>query len=70
MCRKKEEWKHEIKKHMRPVRCPKCGGRIMDARIDTKVQFITPSMGRCPDFILKCGRCGTEIGVEKLNRKD
>lgn len=66
MCRKKEAWKHEIKKRMRPVRCPKCGGRIMDAKIDTKVQFITPSMGRCPDFILKCDRCGTEIGVVKI----
>lgn len=67
---KKEEWKHEIKQCMRPLRCPKCGGRIMDAGIDTKVQFITPSMGRCPDFILKCRRCGAEIGMEKLNRED
>ncbi len=66
MCRKKEAWKHEIKKRMRPVRCSKCGGRIMDAKIDTKVQFVTPSMGRCPDFILKCDRCGAEIGVVKI----
>lgn len=66
MCRKKEEWKHEIKKRMRPVRCPKCGGRIMDARIDTKVQFIPPSTGHCPDFILKCNRCGAEIGTVKI----
>lgn len=42
----------------------------MDAGINTKVQFITPSMGRCPDFILKCRRCGAEIGMEKLNRED
>ena len=66
MCRKKEAWKHEIKKRMCPVRCPECGGRIMDAKIDTKVQFVTPSMGWCPDFILKCDRCGAEIGVVKI----
>lgn len=41
----------------------------MDAKIDTKVQFVTPSMGRCPDFILKCDRCGAEIGVVKIEWK-
>lgn len=51
---------------MRPVRCPECGGRIMDAKINMKVQFVTPSMGWCPDFILKCDRCGAEIGVVKI----
>lgn len=66
MCRKKEVWKREIKKRMRLARCPKCGGRIMDAKIDTKVQFVTSSMGRCLDFILKCDWCSAEIGVVKI----
>lgn len=65
MRRKKEERIHEIKKGMRPVRCPKCGQRIMDAGIDTKVQFIAPVTGRYPDFIVRCRHCGADIGVMK-----
>lgn len=65
MRRKKEEHNDEIKKNMRPVRCPECGGRMMDAGIDTNVQFYTPAKGRYPDFIIKCRHCGAEIGVMK-----
>lgn len=66
MYRKKEEWGDEIKKHMRPVKCPKCGGRIMDARINSEVKLVTPLTGKCPDFIIKCRHCGAEIGVMKI----
>lgn len=65
MRRKKEEQKHEIKINMRPVRCPECGRKIMDVWIDTKMQFITPTTGRYPDFMIKCRHCGVEIGVIK-----
>lgn len=65
MRRKKEEQKHEIKINMRPVRCPECGRKIMDVWIDTKMQFITPTTGRYPDFMIKCRHCGAEIGVIK-----
>ncbi len=50
---------------MRPVRCPKCGQRLMDAGFDTKVQFITPETDRYPDFIVRCRHCGADIGVIK-----
>ncbi|MCM1008159.1 MAG: hypothetical protein NC485_09550 [Ruminococcus flavefaciens] len=65
MRRKKEEQRHEIKTGMRPVHCPKCGKRVMDAGIDTKMQFIAPEKGRYPDFMIKCRHCGADIGVIK-----
>lgn len=65
MRRKKEERNDEIKRYLRPVRCPECGGRIMDAGIDTKVQFFTPAKNRYPDFMIKCRHCGADIGVIK-----
>ncbi|MCI8694060.1 MAG: hypothetical protein HFH91_15290 [Lachnospiraceae bacterium] len=65
MRRKKEEQRHEIKTGMRPVHCPKCGKRVMDAGIDTKMQFIAPVKSRYPDFIIKCRHCGADIGVIK-----
>ena len=65
MRRKKEEQNHEIKTKLRPVRCPKCGHRIMDVGIDTRMQFFTPVTDRYPDFMIKCRHCGTEIGVIK-----
>nr|DAY94024.1 MAG TPA: Transcription initiation factor IIE, alpha FINGER, Transcription [Caudoviricetes sp.] len=65
MRRKKEETADEIKAKMRPVRCPQCGCRIMDAVEGTKAQFITSSMDRYPDFMIKCRHCGAEIGVIK-----
>lgn len=63
--RKKEEYTHELREKRRPLCCPKCGWRIMDAVAGTKAQFITPQKGRYPDFIVKCGHCGAEIGVTK-----
>lgn len=65
MRRKKEEQTDGLKKNMRPVCCPKCGRRIMDAVSGTKTQLIIPRRCRYPDFIVKCGHCGTEIGVIK-----
>lgn len=61
--RKKEEQRHEIKSSMRPVRCPKCGQKIMDVKADAKMQLIAPMTERNPDFIMRCGHCGAEIGV-------
>ena len=37
--------------------------RLMDAVSGTKIQYITPRKCRYPDFIIKCGHCGIEIGV-------
>ena len=65
MRRKKEEHGHEIKISWRPVRCPKCGRKIMDAVTDIKIQFTALAMGRYPDFIIKCRHCGASIGVTK-----
>lgn len=65
MRRKKEEQGHEIKTNMRPVRCPKCGRKILDAGTDTKMQFISPVTNRNLDFIIRCKHCGADIGVIK-----
>jgi len=65
MRRKKEAQTNGLKKIMRPVCCPQCGRRIMDAVSGTKTQMITPKKGRYPDFIIKCGHCGAEVGVIK-----
>lgn len=67
MRRKKEGQTYEIKNRMRPSGCPKCGRRVMDVSLDTKMRFVTPKKGRDPDFIIKCWHCGTEIGIVKLN---
>lgn len=65
MRRKKEEHIDEIKKTRRPVPCPVCGHRIMDASWNTRTQLITPTKNRYPDYYVKCGHCGAEIGVIK-----
>lgn len=65
MRRKKEEHCHVIKVKTRPIHCLKCGRRILDAGNCTKVQLFTLENDRNPDFVVKCGNCGTEIGVIK-----
>ena len=60
---KKEEKTNGLEKRRRPICCPKCGTRLMDAVSGTKIQYITPMKCRYPDFIIKCGHCGIEIGV-------
>ena len=41
----------------------------MDAAFGTKTCLITPMKGRYPDFIVKCGHCGAEIGVVKTEQR-
>lgn len=65
MRRKKEDQTNGLMRKRRPVCCPKCGWRIMDAAWNTQTQLITPKKGRYPDYYVKCGHCGTEIGVIK-----
>ena len=65
MRRKKEEYPDELKDDMRPVHCPVCGRRVLDAVLGTRTQLVTPLPGRYPDFIVKCGHCGAEVGVIK-----
>ncbi|MDD2981668.1 MAG: hypothetical protein PHN80_17160 [Hespellia sp.] len=65
MRRKKEEQSHGLNKRLRPVYCPKCGWKIMDAVEGTKTQMTIPWKGRYPDFYVKCGHCGVEIGISK-----
>ena len=64
MRRKKEET-YELKNKMRPSACPKCGRRIMDVALNTKMRVVTPKKGRYPEFIIKCWHCGAEIRVVK-----
>ncbi|MCR0335958.1 hypothetical protein MKA38_08785 [[Clostridium] innocuum] len=65
MRRKKEKQTDELKRNMRLVCCSVCRQRIMGAVSGTKTQLIPPNQGWYPDFIVKCGHCGTEIGVIK-----
>lgn len=65
MRRKKEEQRHEIKSGMRPVYCPKCGWKLLDAVKGTKTQIMIPHKGRYPDLCMKCGHCGAEVGIIK-----
>ena len=65
MRRKKEAQTNGLRTTLRPVCCPVCGRRIMDAVSGTKTQMIPPRRGRYPDFIIKCGHCGSEVGVMK-----
>lgn len=62
---KKEDERNVLTNKMRPVYCPICGWKIMDAVCGTKTQTRIPRKGRYPDFYVKCGHCGTEIGVTK-----
>lgn len=65
MQKKKEVQISGLEKKRRSILCPRCGYRLMDTSLNTKVQLISPIKGRCPDFMIKCRHCGTEIGVMK-----
>ena len=65
MRKKKEEHADELREKRHPILCPVCGWRIMDASWNTRTQLITPTKDRNPDYYLKCGHCGAEIGVIK-----
>lgn len=61
---KKEIKKCAAKTRRRQIKCPSCGKRIMDASHTTKTKFAAPAAQ--PDFVMKCGCCGAEVGVIKL----
>ncbi len=65
MRRKKEAQANELNREMRPVRCPQCGCRMMDAVNGTKTQLLTPESDHRPDFVVKCRNCGAMVGVLK-----
>ena len=54
-----------MKAMWRPVRCPECGRKIMDAERSIKIQFTAPAAGRYPDFMIRCRHCGAGVGVTK-----
>ncbi|MDR4075950.1 hypothetical protein [Eubacterium callanderi] len=62
---KKEVEQYELTDDRKPILCPKCGRRFMDSAPDTKSRLIIPKKGRYPDYYVKCGHCGAEIGVIK-----
>lgn len=65
MQKKKEGQANGLEMKRRSILCPKCGHRLLDASINTKVQLVTPTKNRNPDFLIKCKHCGSEIGVIK-----
>ena len=62
---KKEAEQNDIKEKMRPVYCPKCGWKLLDAVSGMKTQTKIPHKGRYPDLCMKCGHCGAEVGIIK-----
>lgn len=62
---KKEEQVNGLERKRRSIGCPKCGHRLLDVSMNTKVQLVIPTKKRNPDFMIKCRHCGTEIGVMK-----
>lgn len=62
---KKEAENNALTSRLRPVYCPLCGWKLMDAVYGTKTQTKIPRKGRYPDFYMKCGHCGAEIGITK-----
>ncbi len=66
MRRKKEEDGQEVMKRVRPMRCPQCGCRVLDVVGDTQALLFILKGGRNPHFIVKCGQCGIEVGVLKI----
>ena len=62
---KKEVEQDDIRDKMRPVYCPKCGWKLLDAVKGTKTQTKIPHKGRYPDLYVKCGHCGAEVGIIK-----
>ena len=65
MRRKKEAQNREKRKQRQTLPSPKCGQRLMDSALDIQTQLFTPVKGRKPDYYIKCGHCGAEIGVTK-----
>lgn len=63
---KKEDERNDLRDKMRPVYCPKCGWKMLDAIAGTKTQTSVPYKGRYPDYYMKCRHCGTEIGITKI----
>lgn len=63
--KKKEAENNALMGRLRPVYCPLCGWKLMDAVPGTKTQTVFPRKGRYPDFHIKCGHCGAEIGITK-----
>ena len=62
---KKEAEHNDIRDKLRPVYCPKCGWKILDAVKGTKTQTKFPYKGRYPDLYMKCGHRGAEVGIIK-----
>ena len=65
MQRKKEVQANGLEKKRRSILCPKCGHRLLDASVNTKVQLVTPTNNSNPNFIIKYKHFSSEIGVIK-----
>ncbi|MDL2324549.1 hypothetical protein LJC61_05295 [Ruminococcaceae bacterium OttesenSCG-928-A16] len=60
----------------KPLGCPACGSRIIDAdtgavtvtRVVSKNEISSPGHWE-PDYILKCWKCGQHIGLKHIGHK-
>lgn len=51
------------------VRCPCCGGRILDAAYGVAVTFDEEGPHELPDYVIKCWRCKHLLGMKEAEGK-
>ena len=62
-----------MKKNEKTVRCPCCGGRVLDAagNVDTEVKVVKLSDPLLeqelwqPDYYIKCWKCKAKLAIRK-----
>ena len=57
--------REEKERRLVVVRCPCCGGRILDATYGTEVTVSGDESSEPLDYIIKCWRCKRLLGVRQ-----
>jgi len=55
----------ETEERVEVVRCPCCGGRILDVPYGATVTFSETAPPEPPDYYIKCWRCKRRLGIMK-----
>lgn len=62
--------REEKERRLVAVRCPCCGGRVLDATYGTKVMVSGAESSEPPDYIIKCWRCKRLLGVRETREEE